>query len=111
MEIVVALFVLLVAGYFLYNKYFPPVSATFVDDGLKTLKDIETKVEAEIAEVVEEIKAKATKAVEEVKVEATKVAEEVEAKATKVAEEVEAKATEVVEEVKAAVKKRTTKKS
>jgi hypothetical protein len=100
MEIIVSLFVMLVAGYFLYKKYFPPVSETFLDDGLKTLKDIEAKVDAEIAEVVEEVKAKATKVADEVKTEATKVAEKVEAKAT-----------EVVDEVKAAVKKSTSKKS
>lgn len=100
MEIIVGLFVLSVIGCVVYKKYFPPVSESFLDDGLKTLKDIEAKVDAEIAEVVEEVKAKATKVADEVKTEATKVAEKVEAKAT-----------EVVDEVKAAVKKRTTKKS
>jgi len=100
MEIIVSLFVMLVAGYFLYKKYFPAVSEDFANESLKTLKDIEAKVDAEIAEVVEEVKAKATKVADEVKTEATKVAEKVEAKAT-----------EVVDEVKAAVKKSTSKKS
>ena len=68
MEIIVGLFVLLVAGYFLYTKFCPPVSEKFVEDSLKTLKEVETKVEAEATKFVEEVKVETAEVVEEVKV-------------------------------------------